>query len=1084
LTIKKRATIIVSISFITIIVLVVSAWFFASYQLSRLETHKEFITSAVKKDWNRNVVYEKCKATLTIRTGLALQFSNLVVQEKDGLSNVLVIKNAFFRVHILPLLRNKLVLGEIIFDQPSLLIKRDRAGVLNINDLLTGEKKKKTLEFRRLTIRRGLVIYADEAAGEGGLVTSLGNLYCRIDSPVWGDSSHFRITTSVLEDKSTAQLMIEGTFNPSPNDKPLLESTVDASVDMEGVNLSHYRPYFTRYMPFENLEGRLKIQAKISGRFFDFTSKGNVTSKDFLINYPRVFNGPLRSQTVSMDYNLKRKDGEIRVDVARLALDNFAAKGVFSMSDMDKDDPYLEASAVTSVFSLKNIRSYVPWLIIPGGVGEFIQEHIPDGNFQLTEGKLSGRISQISNFNAPENGGLLTIRALADKAVFVSGGTSPLFRDISGNLELINRQFMIKNIKARFGSAPCTVEGGISDFGIHGPSVYAMNMNIIPTKDELLWLFGREALGDFKLNGSSVLYLSAKGPAEDFRIKAHWNLANDSYAIRNRVEKPQGRPNQIYAEVAINNKGFLIPSFKYDLPPLILAGNAFVPFKGKSPVSLSIQSKAFNVHDAAEVLTDLKNLDAAGSALVSVNGKGYLEDLPALQWQGNVSLTNVSLKPAGGVKTVKGLTGSIAFQGGKMTTSPFKASIGESPFQARCRLDDFRKPRTACQFEAALLKSTDLGLQNGEGTINFQDIKGQMNFEDKHVRVERLTLRSRRSVFNLSGDIRDFANPKINIYMTSPYIRWDDVTRIMDLKGPKKLQKQGPVDNPASQLELNATLRVDAGVFNDIDFKKLNTALRYKKAVLNIEALEAGIFDGNLKTKGRIDIPSGSPNRYALNLSLDKLSLEKIQNYLKYEDRMFAGDLSLTGDLTAVGSNIDDFKKTAAGKFKLQAEKGTLKKFSVLSKIFSILNIYQLFKLQLPDMASNGMPYNTITANMSIKDGILSSENFFIDSDAMQISGVGKIDFVKKEIDNTIGVHPLHTIDKIVSKIPIAGWLVTDEKGNLITVHFKVEGKLDDPKVNLIPVQSISKGTQNMFRRLFELPGKLVTNTEEVILGH
>ncbi len=1085
MTIKKRVTIIVLISFITIITLFASAWFFASYQLSRLENYKESITAAVGKALNRDVAYEKGKATLTIRAGLALQFTNVVVPDKDRSSNLITIKNAFFRVEILPLLRNRMVLREIILDQPTLLIKRDSTGVLNIADLLEGEQKKAEMEFRRLTVRQGLVIFADQAAGEGGLVTSLGNLYCRIDSPVWGDTSHFRITTSVMEGQNKADLMFEGTFHPAPSGKPVLESTVDASIHLEGANLHHYRPYFIKYMPFERLDGRVQVEATLSGMFTDFISKGNVTLKDVVLNYPHVFQAPVRSQTVTVDYNLTRKNGDFRVDVSRLALDNFTAKGFFAMRDMDKDDPFLEANAVTSTFSLKNVHSYVPWEIIPGGVGVFIQEHIKDGNFTLVEGKLSGRISQISNFNAPENAGLLTIRALADNAVFAPGGTSPVFHDINGTLELINRQFMIKNIRARFGSSPCTAEGGISDFGIQGPSVYAVNMNIIPAKDELLWLFGKEALGDFKFNGSSsVLYLSGKGPDSNFRINAHWNLEKDSYAIWNMIEKPQGKPNQIYAEIAINDKGFSIPSFKYDLPPFAVSGNAIIPHKGKCPLSLNIQSKAFNVHDAADILPDLRKLDPAGGALLALTGKGYLEDVAAIQWKGNVSLTNVSLKPSGGVKPVNGLTGNAVFQGSKMSTSLFKATVGESPFHAQCRVDDFRKPKTTCQFDATVLKSTDLGLQNGEGVINFRDIKGQMNFEDKHIRVERLTLRSRRSVFNLSGDIRDFANPKINMYLTSPYIRWDDVTPIMDLKGPKKLQKQGPVENPASQMELNATLRVEAGVFNDIDFKKLNTGLKYKKGLLNIETLEAGVFDGNLRTKGRVDIPSGAPNRYALNFSIDRLSLDKFQNYLKYTDHMFTGNLSLTGDVTAVGSNMDDFKKTAAGTFKVQAEKGVLKKFSVLSKIFSILNIYQLFKLQLPDMASDGMPYNTITANMSIKDGILSSDNFFIDSDAMQISGVGKIDLIKKEIDNTIGVHPLHTIDKIVSKIPIAGWLVTDEKGNLITVHFKVEGKLDDPKVNLIPVQSISRGTQNIFRRLFELPGKLVTNTEEVILGH
>lgn len=1034
-----------------VITFLVSAWYFASYQLSRLETQKESITAAVKKDWNRNVTYETGKATLTLRAGLAIQFTNLVVQEKDGLSNVLVIKKAFFRVNLLPLLRNKLVLREIIFDQPRLLIKRDSEGVLNIEDLLTGGKKKTSLEFRRLTVRDGLVIFADQYAGEGGLLTSLENLYCRIDSPNWGDKSRFHVTTDILEDKSRAEVEMEGTFIPSREGKPLWDSIVDASVRVNGVNLRHYQPYFTKYLPFESLDGRLLVDAKVSGNFADFKSKGNVTFKDVVFVYPKVFRGPARTQTLSLDYDLKRKNGDIRVDASRLTLDNFEAAGNFSMRDMDKDDPYLEANAVTSSFSLKNARSYVPWDIIPGGVGDFILQHIPDGNIRLTEGRLAGRISQISNFNAPGNEGLLTIRGVVDKAFFASGGTSPLFNDINGTLELINRQFMIKNIRARFGNAPCTVEGAISDFGIKGPTVFAMNMNIIPTKDELLWLFGKEALGDFKLNGPSVLYLTAKGPSHDFRINARWNLEKDSYAIRNLIEKPQGRSNQIHADIIINNNGFIIPSFKYELPPFTVSGNASVPFKGKgkSPVSFGIQSKEFDVHNATQVLTDLKDLDAAGTGNVSLTAKGYLEEFGAIQWKGNVSLTGASFKPAGGVRPVKGITGNIVFQGTKMTTPLFRASVGDSPFQAKCRVDDFRKPKTSCQLDAASIKSTDLGLQNGEGPIIFRDIKGQVLIEDKRLHVDRLSLRAKKSIFYLGGDIRDYDAPKINMTLVSPYARWDDITSILDLKGPQKLQKQGPVDNPASKMELNATLRVETGVFNDIDFKRLYTSLKYKKGLLNIDTLEAGIFDGNIKTKGRLDIPSGGPNRYALNFSLEKLSLEKIQTYMKYDDRMFTGNLSLSGDISALGSNMDDYKKTASGKFKLQAEKGVLKKFSILSKIFSLLNVYQLFKFQLPDMASNGMPYNSITAEMFIRDGILSSKDFFIESDAMRLSGAGKIDLVKKEIDYIVGVHPLQTIDKIISKIPIAGALITDKQGNLITVNFKVQGKLDDPKVGL-----------------------------------
>ena len=102
----------------------------------------------------------------------------------------------------------------------------------------------------------------------------------------------------------------------------------------------------------------------------------------------------------------------------------------------------------------------------------------------------------------------------------------------------------------------------------------------------------------------------------------------------------------------------------------------------------------------------------------------------------------------------------------------------------------------------------------------------------------------------------------------------------------------------------------------------------------------------------------------------------------------------------------------------------------------------------------------------------------------MQISGVGKVDFLKKELDYIVGVHPLQTLDRIVAKIPVAGWLITDEKGKLITVHFKIDGKWDAPNVTPIPVQSMSKGTLDIFRRFFQLPDKLITDTGEVILGH
>lgn len=1080
MTIEKRTLVkAFLISAIALMALLAAAWIFVSYQLSHLENYKESISTSVGKALQRNVTYEKGTAALTIRAGLALQFTNVVIRDKDRQADLLNIPTAFFRVDLLPLLQNRVILREVIFDHPRLSLKRDRAGSLNIADLLMKEQKSETaLEFRKLTIEKGLVTFFDQAVNEEGLLTSLTNLSCRIDTPRWGDAFPFSITATLSEDKNQGELSLAGNFRPASSAKQVAENSVDGSLRVKGMDIHHYLPYLKSSVSLEQLVGRLDVETAFSGTLASFAIKGTISVKDGLLYYPPVFRDPVQVQTAHVAYALTRNAGHLKLDIARLAVDRLEASGHFAIEELDQADPLLTATAVTSTFSLKEIQSYIPWGIIPKNVGSFIETHIKEGDFRLVEGKLSGRQSQIIHMEKPENAGVLSLRAEVNKATFVVNNTTPAFQDISGNLELKNREFLLENITARFGASPCTLEGGISDFALPGPAVYTANMTILPSRDEILWLSGKEKFRNFSFQGASTLELSGKGPAQNYRIGARWDLTAVAYAYPEVMEKPQGRSNRLTFEITLNKDAVTISSFNYDLPPVNVSGSALYRFAGKNPLSLSVQSKAFDIHEVVPLLPVLKTFDPSGTCLIAVAGRGDPNDPGSFRWKGNVSLTNVSLKPSDGIKPLKGLTGKIAFRGNRMTTSRFNARIGGSAIGGKCIIDNFRKPQVACQFDSALFRLADVGWQSPEGAVNFRDVKGQITIKDKYIHVDKLALRLGKSGFNLSGDIRNFVNPKITLSLKSPYMNSDDVARLMTMKSSRRR------DDSSSNVTMDATLQVDAGSFRGVDFKKLNSRLKFTGKTLDIKTLEAGFFDGKLTGKGKVDIRPDGQNRYEANLSLEQMSLEKIQSFLDMKDRVFTGKLSLTGDVTATGRNAGDFKKTATGTFRLRAEKGVLKKFSVLSKIFSLLNVFQLVKFQLPDMAKDGMPYNTITSSLSLADGVFSSEDFFIDSDAMQISAAGKGDLLKEELDATVGVHPLNTVDKIVARIPVAGWLLTDEKGYLITVHFKIDGKWDAPEVTAIPVRSIAKGTFDIFRRLFQLPGKLITDTGEVIWGH
>ena len=96
----------------------------------------------------------------------------------------------------------------------------------------------------------------------------------------------------------------------------------------------------------------------------------------------------------------------------------------------------------------------------------------------------------------------------------------------------------------------------------------------------------------------------------------------------------------------------------------------------------------------------------------------------------------------------------------------------------------------------------------------------------------------------------------------------------------------------------------------------------------------------------------------------------------------------LTGRLTAeaklsVKRGAIPMSSGLNGKVVLSAKDGKLKKFLVLTKIFSIVNI-----LTITELFNTGMPYGTIDGKFYVKDGVISTDNFFLEGNSLRMSAV------------------------------------------------------------------------------------------------
>jgi len=90
------------------------------------------------------------------------------------------------------------------------------------------------------------------------------------------------------------------------------------------------------------------------------------------------------------------------------------------------------------------------------------------------------------------------------------------------------------------------------------------------------------------------------------------------------------------------------------------------------------------------------------------------------------------------------------------------------------------------------------------------------------------------------------------------------------------------------------------------------------------------------------------------------------------------------------------------------------------------------------------------------------------------MSYVGQYDMVGDRLDLLVVVKPLGTIDKVVTHLPIAGWILGGEERALITAQFQVTGTGAKPEIEAIPITAMSKGVLGIFQRTLSLPIKLI----------
>ena len=1062
--------------------LVVSLAFFLPYLLD-VNSYRDEILASLQKSLNRKVTFSR--GEFTWHFGPSFDFDGITVKEPDNSADFLKADRITVRLALMPLLEKHVVVRDVSLESANINLVRGVDGKLNIDDLMAPGKEGMQVRIHRVQLRHSTLQWRDMAIRKQGLSAVAANIDLTLDNLDRGHKGSIKLVCDMpAASGSPAHIALNGTVRLPEKGKSLLEMELSGNADIKQAEIGRFWHYYGSSIPFANPGGRLDVTTSFKGTPREFAAKGKIRVNNAAVTWPAIFHATVAPRFLQAEYDMKLTTTLLDLKTIDLSTDGFRIKGSVQLHDYAGKDPRIVAKAATpATFRYEDVKGYVPYGIIPADTSDYIENKIKAGVFKLDTGVLDGRVSQIAHMELGDNYNTLLIRGQVEKAVLSYGPKAPEFNNIKGALELKGKNFNLIGMTGSFGSSPFKLQGSITEYNTGRQCNYPVRMELTPRAPEVAWLARIARANKLDFSGASNLVLTGNGLFSSYRLDGEWDLKQAAYTFPDAVRKPAGMANHLAFSSTISAGEIKLTSLAYTLPPLAVSATALLRYADQPYLNFDLQTNPFLLNDALPIIPMWQQYRPRGRVQAHIRGSGDPEDFSAMDYSGSISLNTFSFLPDPKLKLVSGISSTITFHGNSLETTGMSARYGDSLLNLRGRVKSLKSAEAEITLASPQFFLRDLNFAQAKASnASIRRLHAVLAISKGKYAINKLSGLYNTSNFVISGDYTTGTAPTANLALISSNLDLGDLLLLAKPSGQGGGEAQPREAQAPSRLNLKLKLNVEAGKYEKVTYSKLNATLHQENGILYVQGLEAGLFDGRVTAKGRIAPGNGQERRYDLNFGLERVNAERLLQALDV-NKAITGTMSLSGDLTARGATLADLKRTALGNVKLKLEKGTLHRFSMLSKLFSILNVSQLLKFQLPDMVSNGMPYNDIHGSFAFSDGSMATQDLFINSNAMNISIIGKADMVKEELNFTIGVQPLQTMDKIVNRIPVVGWLLTGKGKSVVTAYFEAKGKWSDPKVSAISVKSMAKGAFNIFKRVFQLPVKLFTDTGEVILG-
>jgi hypothetical protein len=356
-------------------------------------------------------------------------------------------------------------------------------------------------------------------------------------------------------------------------------------------------------------------------------------------------------------------------------------------------------------------------------------------------------------------------------------------------------------------------------------------------------------------------------------------------------------------------------------------------------------------------------------------------------------------------------------------------------------------------------------------TFKTPDKKPLKKQREGRVIIEECKIASGRNNIAFNGNVAvSKGKIKFDANATADFLEWSDIKNFAE----KSLFEKGQTQKVFTESFLSGIIKAKVKYFKygDLTLSPVHTDITFGAGHISFAIVEAELCGVSLT--GIVETSRNKVEFRLLPFARDE-KLDSSINCFFNKRQVATGSFGLDGEIFTKGKG-DEITGLLNGTLDFKAKDGRIYQLGFLSKIFALLNLTEIFRGKIPDLVGEGFAYNTIAASGKLDNGNFAITSFVIDGASMAIVCTGNLDLNKEKIDLVVLVSPFKTIDLIIKYIPVITQILD---GNILSIPFRVTGRIDNPDVTPLSPTAVGSGIMKMLQRTIMLPIRIMQPVEQ-----